>query len=399
MADATSTPSSALHSNIDIDTQADWDKILPRDVVIDPMVVRYGEVFLGGRSRSGERAEAKWRAIAADIGGLVLFLDQIILRDRLPIFDYQDTYEAGRLNLADRVLARVNQREEILVEVKVGYDPYHQAKAAAMEQLQEVFDDRRPLPEVLSREIIRHLSVFEYDWNPSVHELNLEDGDQQRLAAFLLGGLIFGAYAQQTGAPHVLQPKRARLFTAASLRSENASHIFDETLFGELAKVVQQAGGTTLDMPNLSFVPYLLAQGHDGETATDLLGRALALRSYSEMEAYRALTAELFAEWSQGRVSPKTRGAVRHVSERVARKLGVRADDLVSAKLNAVALATGGVPVEASVDLVKAGRRLWGWAFPGLMNRGSRKLLTRASAAQSEYVDIAKALRTRWNRT
>src|SRR6266516_4263222 len=113
-----------------IERDADWEVIRPGDVVVDPLVLRYGEVFLGGRRAAGERAEAKWRAIANDVGGLVLFFDQIVLRERIPIFNYGDTFDMG-LNLSERVLARVNEREEILVEVDVQYSPYRKAKSAA----------------------------------------------------------------------------------------------------------------------------------------------------------------------------------------------------------------------------------------------------------------------------
>jgi hypothetical protein len=356
-------------------------------------------VFLGGRRAAGGRADAKWRAIANDVGGLLLFFDQILLRERIPIFDYGDTFDKG-LRLSDRTLARVNDREEILVEVDVQYRPYMQAKTAALEQVEELLVGRRDLPEETAREIARHLSVFEYEWNPNVDSLGLDSVQQRNLAAFLVGGLVFGAYAQQTGAPHVLQPKRSRLFAAVSLRSENASDEFEGELFGELAKVVRAAGGTFAELPTLSFLPLLLARGSAGETADALLDRALAFRTLPAVREYRMQLAALFTEWAaEGRVTQETRRSVKRLTDRVARELGTSTDELVSVKLDAVQLATGGVPVEASVDLVKGTRRLWGWIFPGLINRGSRKLLARASAAQSEYVDIAKALRTRWART
>lgn len=376
--------------------EADWQLIHSGDVVVDPLVLRYGEVFLGGRGAAGDRADAKWRAIANDIGGLLLFFDQIMLRERIPIFDYGDTFDSG-LNLSERVLARVNDREEILVEVDVQYGPYTKAKTVALEQVAELLGDEEwGLPDDLGREIIRHLSVFEYEWNPNVRALGIESEKQRRLAAFLVGGLVFGAYAQQTGAPHVLQPKRSRLFAAVSLQADNASDVLEGELFGELAKVVRAAGGTFVDVPTLSFVPLLLQRGSAGETATDVLDRALAFRSLPAMREYRAQQAALFAEWlPEGVISQETRRSVRQLTDRVARELGVTEDELVSAK----AQVGTGFPAAASVDLRKASKRLWGWIAPGLINRGSRKLLTRATAAQSEYVDIAKALRSRWART
>ena len=380
--------------------EADWELIHPGDVVIDPLVLRYGEIFLGGQKAAGERADAKWRAIASDIGGLLLFFDQIVLRERIPIFNYGDTFDAG-LNLSQRVLTHVNEYEEILVEVDVQPSRYWQAKDVAIEQVKELFDKKRTLPDNLAREIIHYLSVFEYEWNPNVDALALKREKDRRLAAFLVGGLVFGAYAQQTGAPHVLQPKRSRLFTAVSLKSENASDTFESKLFSDLTRVMRAAGGTVEDMPILSFTPLLLSRGHADETAADLLRRALAFRSLPAVRDYRTHLAMLFAKWAkEGSISQETRRSVRRMTERVARELGVAKSELVSARLKAAQLSAGGLPgVDASVDLREGTKRLWGWIFPGLINRGSRKLLTRATKAQSEYPDVAKALRRRWVQT
>jgi hypothetical protein len=380
--------------------EKDWQLIQQGDVIIDPLVLRYGEIFLGGRMAAGERADAKWRAIANDVGGLLLFFDQIVLRERIPIFNYGDTFDMG-LNLSERVLARVNEHEGILVEADVQYSPYTLAKTAAIEQVKELFDEKLELPDSLAAEVIRHLSVFEYDWNPNVDALGLQSDKTRRLAAFLVGGLVFGAYAQQTGAPHVLQPKRSRLFTAVSLKSENASDMFESKLFGELASVVRAAGGTVEDIPIVSFMPLLLSRGTVGETAGDLLERALAFRSLPAVRDYRSQMALLFAEWAgEGSISMETRKSVKRLTGRVARELGVAKDELWTAKVNAAKLSTGGFPpIDASLDVREGTKRLWGWVFPGLINRGSRKLLTRATMAQSDYVDVAKALRSRWAQT
>jgi hypothetical protein len=198
----------------------------------------------------------------------------------------------------------------------------------------------------------------------------------------------------------VLQPKRSRLFTAVSLKSENASDTFESKLFRDLARVVRAAGGTVEDMPILSFMPLLLSRGHAGETAGDVLERALAFRSLPAVRDYRMQLAALFAEWAgEGSIS-ETRRSVKRLTERVARELGVAKDELWTTKVNAAKVSTGGFPpVDASLDVREGTKRLWGWIFPGLINRGSRKLLTRATMAQSDYVDIAKALRNRWAHT
>jgi hypothetical protein len=81
----------------------------------------------------------------------------------------------------------------------------------------------------------------------------------------------------------------------------------------------------------------------------------------------------------------------------VAKELGVADQErLFSAKLDVFNVATGGSPVEAGVDLVEAGGRLRGWIFPGLINRGVRKLLTESAQAELAYPALVQALRSRW---
>jgi hypothetical protein len=49
---------------------------------------------------AGYRKEARWQAIANDLGGLVSFFDLLILHEQLPAFNYTDTFDIG-LNFHD----------------------------------------------------------------------------------------------------------------------------------------------------------------------------------------------------------------------------------------------------------------------------------------------------------
>jgi len=84
--------------------------------------------------------------------------------------------------------------------------------------------------------ILAELSAAEYDWNPSIEGLahRLESEGEKRLAGFLLGGLIFGGYAQELSGRHILQPKRSRLFLAVALGKHTVEHRLEDTLFTEL---------------------------------------------------------------------------------------------------------------------------------------------------------------------
>jgi hypothetical protein len=381
-------------STVIVEQPSHWTRLSTIDAVVDPMVLRFGERFLGGRSACRSRPEATWRALAADIGAVSLFFDQLLTRDRIPMFNYGDTFDAG-LDLGGRFLAAVNQHEDLLVEVDVRYDAYREAKTAALEQVNELVQGRRQLPRELSSEVLRHLSAVEYEWHPDVTPLGLEDPSSQRLAAFLLGGLVFSAYAQQTGVVHVVQPKRARLFAAVSLASPNLATDFERALFRQLADVVERAGGTSTTLMGPTFLPLLLERGRPRESPMHLLDRALAMRAAPAMRDYRELSRALTADWAaEGRIDPNARAALRRQAGWVAKELGIaKADQIFTARANLMHL---GSPVDASVDLVEAGSRLRGWVFPGLVNRGVRKLLAEAAEAQVSYVDISKALRSRW---
>ena len=67
-------------------------------------------------------------------------------------------------------------------------------------------------------DICNELSEAEYQWCPGLGELEGQlVGENKKLAQFLLGGLIFAAYAKKLGGEHMMQPKRTRLFLAAAL--------------------------------------------------------------------------------------------------------------------------------------------------------------------------------------
>ncbi len=381
---------------IAIESESDWAQLGRDAVITDPMILRYGEMFLAGRRAAGEDANRRWRAIAADIGGLMLFFDQIVLRERIPMFNYGDTFDA-RLNLGQRVLADVNRLEPILYEVDVRWAPYQQAKACALEEAREVLGPKLRLSPEDLREVVRHLSALEYDWNPSIEALGVKGSRAKRVAAFLVGGMIFSAYAQQSGAGHLLQPRRASLFTGLALGVSPQAADFDRRAFAELNRTVRDLDGTVQRLPSLSFVPLLLSQGDSGETPDRLLGRALALRHEPAIVEYRAMYHEAYSEWSrEGRIPDPTRRKLSYMRGVVARSLHVEPQDLGSFRLDVVRLGSGGLPVDAGLDVPKGAARLRGWLFVGLPMRGVTKLLVRAAREERNYTDVANALRTRW---
>jgi hypothetical protein len=108
---------------ITIEQATDWQQLPKRglETVIDPMVLRCGELFLKGIS--GVDNSEVWSLLKANLLALGTFFDCLILNEKIPVFNYGDTFDAG-LNFDQRVLTRINQYEEILYDVNVSYAPY-----------------------------------------------------------------------------------------------------------------------------------------------------------------------------------------------------------------------------------------------------------------------------------
>src|SRR6266571_1032149 len=76
------------------------------DTVIDPMVFRCGELFLRGAG-GVESPDASWDFLSANIHGLQIFFDALILNEKLPVFNYGDTFDM-KLNFDQGVFGRIN---------------------------------------------------------------------------------------------------------------------------------------------------------------------------------------------------------------------------------------------------------------------------------------------------
>jgi hypothetical protein len=210
-----------MNAKIEINASADWEKIREENlnVVVDPMVFRTADVFLRGaqgmaRSRELKHPATMWNAISSNIGSLCTFFDTDI--------------ETGKHTLVESC----NAAEEVLVSVSVQGEAYDEMKQAAVAVMHELPD----IPETLATDIQNELSAFDWEWRPDLWlDENLEDSRQRVFDAFRFGGILFSGYAQRTGADHILQPKRARLYLAASLGVGRADD--EKALFAELTRL------------------------------------------------------------------------------------------------------------------------------------------------------------------
>jgi hypothetical protein len=374
----------------------DWSALSAKglDTVVDPMVVRCGELFLKGAT-SVPDARQVWDLLSKNVHSLGMFFDAVILQDRIPVFNYGDTYDMG-LNFEARTLNAVNRDGPVLEEVDVQYEPYMQVKNNVLTKLAELYSGPPRIKPEMVNDIVLELAAAEYRWQPDLGELDaMLPSDQERmLAKFLLGGMIFGAYAQILEGEHVIQPKRSRLFLAVALGAQSAQYRFEDELFAELKN---RARASVTDMPwRPTFLPYLLASSDNPEA---VLAQALILRTSAEVREYREWLRAAMTRWStHGEIEPFKRDVVSIAKaiDRVTGKVSVAPRVEFKMTVADVAKIAAGQPAGPGIDFTPTLQGLWGWIFPNLPGKRYRKILARAVATDQQYAQLENRLRTVW---
>ena len=375
----------------------DWSSLSKQglDTVVDPMVIRCGEFFLKGAA-GVQDANAVWEFLRRNVHSLGMFFDTIILQDRIPVFNYGDTYDRG-LDFEARTLNAVNRDDAVFVEVNVEYTPYTQVKNEVLAKLAELYSGPPRIQADMAKDIVDELAAAEYHWQPGLAQLDAKlPSDQERtLAKFLLGGMIFAAYAQILEGDHVMQPKRSRLFLAVALGAPSAQYRFEDELFGELKS---RARASVTDMPwRPTFFPYLL---EGGETPEAVLAQALILRGSIEVGEYRDWLRAALKRWStHGEITPfqKDVSAIVRAIDRATGKVSVAPKVEFKVTVADIAKAAAGQPIGPGVDLTPTVKGLWGWVFPNLPGKRYRKILTRAIASDAKYAQIENRIRAVWS--
>jgi hypothetical protein len=375
---------------ITVQTQKDWLAIAQLEgPVVDPMILRSGEIFLRGAAGARDPSAA-WEFLAMNLHAVGTFFDRLILDERIPVFNYSDSFDLGQ-NFDQRTLSYVNSDGEILVDVDVDYGTYHEVKRAAVAELEKLYAGGSGVDAQEAYNILGELSASGYAWYPHLGDLVLANEQEKRLAAYILGGLIFGAYAQASGADHLMQPKRSRLFLALSLRRSTA-RTAEEILFSKLGELL---GRPVADVPYTpTFLPLLLAHASG---PADVLGLALELRKSGEVRDYRSwLLAALTDFDANGRITIERTREVEAIERAIRRRLAGLPLPSVEIKTTVAAIAGGALPAPG-LDLGKPMAAAWGWLVSQIPGRRHRKLLTRAVIADREYVEIDRRLRTVWS--
>jgi len=389
----------------------DWQKLIDARLVtvVDPMVYRTGEIFLRGR-RSPESAETAalgapldeqtaWTFLEENLLTLGFFFDALILNDALPIFNYSDSFDL-RLNFEKRSFAALNNAAQapVIVPVDVGYQAYVSIKEEALRELKNHMtgpDSKGGpwIPEKLAKSIEAELSNIAYRWEIDLgHELEqlLPNPLDRKMGRFLLGGMIFGQYANLMQSEHWLQPNRARLFVqlttgAATPNTEDERQLFEW--------VAERYGLPALRTWQPSFFHYILERINK---LSDLPGLIVKLRNSGAVRDYRGWRSQALHDW-------RTTGGLSKNSERTIERLKAvmtkEAPGLAAVTDAGVSLIEANAapnPVSVAKAAAKAAP-LFGWALNLLPGRRHVKLLADSAHARGRHPHIKRAVKTIWD--
>jgi hypothetical protein len=394
------------------------------DFVPDPMVMRIADLFISGRSSAkqwGLKPEEVWRAISNNSDSLFAFFHLLMTRDRIPLIDYGSTFMRSSF---------AKELGQLLVDIHPG-GIYQTLKQRAEEQLEKTLDLSR-IPAEMRAEIAERRKneqqAVGYDWNPDAGQ---KFKDDKVLGSMLLGGLIFGGYAQMTGSDHVLQPSRQALLIEAT-QPEDAplwGAKQEAKLFARLNAIVAKdprLSSTSCELPP-TVLPYLMKQ--KPTSSTDLLHKALALRDGDgDFKAYREWHRKLRAAWRMGAHSEAEEKAVIDVTQELSKRFpagkdvfdaprlwsreiglkgtvgfkaveaGLEAESPAGAKFK---LGLGGGPkaeLEADLGKVTLSFPNWirNWLVEGLQFRSHRKVLLRMALAEQNFDYPLLGLKALW---
>jgi hypothetical protein len=377
------------------------------DYVPDPMVLRAAELFIGGRQycRQNQQLddEKAWPIIERNIDGILAFFHVLMTRERVPLIDYELTFPRDVFRSLIGGIA---------LDVHPDRGLYEQFKADGMKKFASF--DAAKLPEGLAASLGQELATVGYSWSPDVTGLGLKTKAEEDAAGFILGGLIFGAYADASGSDHLLQNKRARMFVAlaGAQPAPTPGLARERRLFEALNRATNQDERFKVEQEDAppTVLHHLLAQGV-GNTR-QVLDEALLLRDSSAGRGYRKWHGKLRKAWRSGRHDRDAEAELGAVTVELGRRLS--GSPTVLTRLTVKGTANAGV--EADVGIAKAGvevsvtaesdkieialpNRFRNWFVDNVTFSRHQKLLLEMSFDRRSFDDLALGLRTVWNRS
>jgi uncharacterized protein (UPF0147 family) len=385
-----------------VNTADDWQKVSRiGGPVVDPMILRCGEIFLRGadvvpgqilppQPYGAVSQSDVWQLLEVNLQGLSSFFDRIVLEDQIPVFDYTDSFKVDH-NFDKTSLNQVNEGGEILVEVQVDHDVYRDVKSAAEVKLTELYTSSEyGITPGEAQNILGELATAGYIWYPFIPGIAFQNDDERQLAGYILAGLVFGGYAQLAGADHLMQPKRSRLFLATALKAYGPRSE-EQQLFDALNQIPALKTAKIPFTP--TFFPLLL---HESRNPQEMIASALRHRHSPEVKEYREWLRTILDEFSKnGRIPMEVTREVQGILDAVRNRSESFRFPNIDFSVSVSGL-TGAPEPEISIGLTEVAKSAWGWFLERLPGKRYRKLLTRAIILDNEYRDLTRRANTVW---
>lgn len=380
--------------------------------VPDPMILRSAEIFLNGLSGAAELDSSEWRLLEAlreNTGGISDFFDILVTRDRVPLINYQDTFDRNM----DGFTAIESLLGTLGASVEIGYGPYQEIKAGALINLGKL--DFSRLENIAS--LILEMGAFGWEWRPSMEAhpgqrtMALDDAqgtvealdpilDESGILPFLLGGLIFSGMAQAADAVHHVQGKRARMFLglAGAERDDHPmTHQYEEQVFRTaMEDLAGSEAKCRMAESAPPVLPYLISLG-PVSGPLDLFERALEFRAKDLGKAYSAFVADLRGDGLKAREAEAISAKEKDRAAQEIRPPDYEADR--SSALNVefgIGITGPDVTVSGPVRAPGWLRNWWNDNVP--FDGGLRKTLRRMWLADGAYADLQRQLDDIWRR-
>jgi hypothetical protein len=372
--------------------------------------------------KSGLDTDKVWNAISENLDALIAFFHILMTRDHIPLIDYEQTFNTTNF---------LHGFDDIALVLRP--PNYKHVKEQAKKQLPADF---LRIPPARREELVAHrkdeLTAVGYNWFPADLGPQFVEDDDKLLATYLLGGLIFGGYAQISGSDHLLQDTRNKLLLEFTQPAEaplwGAQQ--EAELFRRLNTVINRDSRLSLHKTPLppTILPSLLEK-HPA-SPRHLLDDALDLRKDdADFVSYRLWHRELREAWANGRHNEECEKDVDAVTKELTRRfppgkdpqdtppvwshdIGIKATLGAQAGFKAgieheigegeklTAGAEAGVKAGIEADLGKVPISFPDWIrnllVEGVRFRGHRKVLLRMALAQRHTDNLLLGLRKLW---
>jgi hypothetical protein len=395
------------------------------------MTIRTAELFFKGKSGcidDGLDAEGVWKAIDYNLHSLLTFFIILITRDAIPLIRYRTTFGWSKTPGIEAFVS------DLVVEVDIEQKAYEQIKAASLHKLTKLNIEKVADKDVA--DVNGELAAFAYEWQEDLglglptptrtitdQEIVSIEEKRANVARFVLGGLMFGWYAEAANADHLMQLKRGRIFAALTRPDQEEGWVAynqEDRLFADLKRVSVPEHGVRVDeipaVPNI--LPYILLGR--GETdpknpprTKEILEQALKLRESDLGLECRKWFKNVRGRLSLGQAPSDAREDIGKLREEIEYRLQrdfprwkwsvpisfkVALGPKIAAGIGAWKVEAGVGEIAVTVGEARVGIPDWirNWLLDLMPFGRHRKLLLRSALAQAEYPHILKTLRICW---